>query len=254
MIVAARHYLRRVAPEPLRALAAMRRAWRDQASGDRRRMIAPDAPRVAPRERDHALCVTQPIRRSAHWQGKLANLRLAASRFHGLEWPPDRLFSFWSLLGRPSAANGFSVGRSLRADRLEADVGGGLCQISGLIYELALRAGMGIVERHAHTRDIYSEETRFTPLGLDATVVWGHKDLRLRNTLGQTVALAFVITDDTLEGRILTPAPIAPAELVTERRDDAATMRSAVSVWRSIGEGKRELVSRDEYVRVGEAV
>lgn len=40
-----------------------------------------------------------------------------------------------------------------------------------------------IVERHSHSIDIYQEHERFTPLGSDATVVYGYKDLQFQNNL-----------------------------------------------------------------------
>ncbi|WP_158813157.1 VanW family protein [Methylocapsa sp. S129] len=253
MMGPARRLLRRAAPEPLRlSVAALRRAWRDRLTGDASRMLGPDA-RRAPGDLNVALRIVQPIRKSVHWQGKLANLRLAAARLDGIIVEPDRLFSFWNILGRPSAANGFHIGRSIRADRLEANVGGGLCQISGLIYEMGLRAGMAIAERHPHTRDIYSEDARFTPLGLDATVVWGHKDLRLRNVLAEPIVFAFTVADDAIEGRILAPAPIVLAELAIDRRDDPSGHRRLVSVSRRFAAQSLQRVSQDEYLLAPES-
>ena len=82
---------------------------------------------------------------------------------------PGRLFSFRALVGPPDAAHGFQVGGSIRGDVLAADVGGGLCQLSGLAYELGLRAGMAIVGRPPHTQDPYTDETPLTPTGPAAT-------------------------------------------------------------------------------------
>jgi vancomycin resistance protein VanW len=57
-----------------------------------------------------------------------------------------------------------------------------------------------IIERHAHSIDIYREEERFTPLGADATVVWGFKDLRLRNPHSFAVSIACVLEGKRLTG------------------------------------------------------
>ena len=65
-------------------------------------------------------------------------------------------------------------------------------------------AGLCIIERHSHSFDIYNEETRFTPLGSDATVVYGFKDLRIQNTSMQHLRFRFAIAQNqislTLEG------------------------------------------------------
>jgi vancomycin resistance protein VanW len=192
-----------------------------------------------------AVLVRQPIRKSDHWQGKLFNLNTAATRLNAIALEPGQIFSFWNLIGPPREANGFTVGRSIRNDRVEADVGGGLCQLSGLVYELGLRSGMEIVERYPHSQDLYTEDMRFTSLGLDATVVWGHKDLRLRNSLNQRLVLSFEVTDETIEGRIHADGAILPAEITIERFDHADRVRH-VRVSRYVG-GRCDLISSDAY-------
>ena len=53
--------------------------------------------------------------------------------------------------------------------------------MSGLIYYVSLMAGLEVLERHPHSRDIYDDQTRYAPLGADATVAYGFKDLRVLN-------------------------------------------------------------------------
>jgi vancomycin resistance protein VanW len=38
-------------------------------------------------------------------------------------------------------------------------MGGGLCQLSGIVYEAGLRAGLDPAERHPHSRDLYARRT-----------------------------------------------------------------------------------------------
>jgi hypothetical protein len=56
-------------------------------------------------------------------------------------------------------------------------MGGGLCQLSGAIYNAALEAGLEIVERHAHS---HPGVGNLAAVGRDATVFWNYVDLRLR--------------------------------------------------------------------------
>ncbi|HTP30232.1 MAG TPA: VanW family protein, partial [Anaeromyxobacteraceae bacterium] len=46
-------------------------------------------------------------------------------------------------------------------------------------------------ERHSHSIDLYTDSTRFAPLGADATVAYGRKDLRFENTLTGLVSFGF---------------------------------------------------------------
>ncbi|MDX1680072.1 MAG: VanW family protein [Akkermansiaceae bacterium] len=110
--------------------------------------------------------------------GKVENLRVAARRLHRVEIPAGEIWSFWKQLGRPTRANGFVAGRELREGCLVPAIGGGLCQLSGLIYQAALDAGLEVIERHGHTRVIagsLAEEDK------DATIFWNYVDLRLHH-------------------------------------------------------------------------
>ncbi|MCB0706940.1 MAG: VanW family protein [Saprospiraceae bacterium] len=115
------------------------------------------------------------------FENKFHNIELAGQRIEQIPIRPSEVFSFWRAIGAPSGENGFKKGRNLINGKLTEDYGGGLCQLSGLLYHLALLGGLSIIERHAHSVDIYEEHERYTPLGADATVVYGYKDLRIKN-------------------------------------------------------------------------
>ena len=109
--------------------------------------------------------------------GKVENLRNAAQYFHGLTIPAGHIFSFWKQLGRPSRGRGFVAGRMLKEGCMIASTGGGLCQISNALFEVALKSGCAIVERHAHSRAVPGSAAQS---GRDATVAWNYVDLRFR--------------------------------------------------------------------------
>ena len=73
--------------------------------------------------------------------GKVENLRIAARAFHGLEIPPGGVMSFWRQLGRTTRRKGYLSGRELREGCIVPAIGGGLCQLSGLLYQAALERG-----------------------------------------------------------------------------------------------------------------
>jgi hypothetical protein len=110
--------------------------------------------------------------------GKVENLRRAVRAFHGIEIPAGQIFSFWRQLGRTTRSKGFTDGRELREGCMVPAIGGGLCQLSGLLYQAALEAGLEIVERHAHSRIIPGSSAE---QDLDATVFWNYVDLRFKS-------------------------------------------------------------------------
>lgn len=144
--------------------------------------------------------------------GKVQNLRVAAAMLHGVEVPAGAVWSFWMHLGRITHRKGYAVGRELREGCVIPQVGGGLCQLSGAIYNAALEAGLTIVERHAHTNSAVGSLAR---IGRDATVFWNYVDLRMSARLPWRMEV--VVTDTQLQVRIRCPeklprGPIAPAE------------------------------------------
>lgn len=242
-----RRALRAAMPEGVRvAVARARRAARDSGlMGTRPRLATRREVAPAAGFGHQVLEVVQEIRQSAHLEGKLVNIRLSAGRLDGVVVAPGETFSFWALVGRPAEAAGFRIGRSIRGDVVGGEIGGGLCQVSGIAYEAGLRAGLTPVERHAHSRDLYTEAERFTPLGLDATVVWPWKDLRLLNPHAVPVRFRFLVRDLTLTASIDAPVPLAPAALEILRTDHD-TWR-AVCVLRRTSGGDPEPVSDDLY-------
>lgn len=109
--------------------------------------------------------------------GKVHNLRIAARLLNGLFIPANSTFSFWRAVGYPSKFKGFVPGRQVQEGCIIPSIGGGLCQLSNAIYEVALSAGLEVVERHPHTVVVPGSAAEF---GKDATVAWNHIDLRVR--------------------------------------------------------------------------
>lgn len=109
--------------------------------------------------------------------GKIQNLRVAIDGFDGIEVAAGEVLSFWRQVGRPARRRGYVAGRELREGCMIATVGGGLCQLSNALYEVAVDAGLDVVERHAHTRVVPGSRAE---AGRDATVFWNDIDLRVR--------------------------------------------------------------------------
>ena len=124
--------------------------------------------------------------------GKVENLRVAAKPLHGLEIPAGEVFSFWRQLGRTTKRKGYRVGRELREGCLIPNRGGGLCQLSGLLYQAALQAGLEIVERHGHSHIIPGS---LGEQNLDATVFWNYVDLRFRAEFSWRLEVELTATD-----------------------------------------------------------
>lgn len=121
------------------------------------------------------------------------NIALAAGKLNGTVISPGEIFSFNRTVGDGSAANGFLTGRVLYRDTAAYEPGGGICQVSSTLFNAMLLAGFNITERHRH-----SQPVRYVPLGLDATIRYGKKDLRMKNTHPSPLYLFTSINEKSL--------------------------------------------------------
>lgn len=135
---------------------------------------------------------------------KIVNLRLAAVAIDGLLIRPGEVFSFWHRVGPPTAERGFTDGLILRGGEIRAGVGGGLCQLSNLLYWMALHTPLQIVEHHHHGFDPFPDSGRVLPFGSGATIFYNYGDLRLGNPTGQPFQLRVSVGSTHLRGAIAT--------------------------------------------------
>jgi vancomycin resistance protein VanW len=161
----------------------------------------------------------QPIRRTSRSEEKIHNIGMAMKKLHRALILPGQVFSFWQCVGHPSTREGYQKGRNLVNGVLTEDTGGGLCQLAGIIYHTALLTGLDVVERYNHSVDIYREHERYTPLGADATVVFGYKDLKLSNPYAFPVQLLLHLKPVALGCSIATQEPVEPDEIKFLRKD-----------------------------------
>jgi hypothetical protein len=135
-------------------------------------------------------------------RGKIQNLRIAASRLHLCMIPAGEVFSFWLQVGRASARRGFVPGRMLQEGCMIPATGGGLCQLSNALYQVAVDAGCEIIERHPHSRVVPGSATEARR---DATVAWNYIDLRFRPS--QPMQLRVKLNAESLNVALLTASP-----------------------------------------------
>ena len=185
----------------------------------------------------------QEIKASTHFENKLFNLQLAAERINGVVLLPNQIFSFWKMVGPPNSD--FKSGRTLVGGKVKEDVGGGICQVSGLIYQTCLSAGLHILERHNHSVDLYTDETRFAPLGMDATVAYGYKDLRIKNPFPFPLQMNLKILGNELFLTLKSKENLIFLPLVSEVQHFEKSLK--VQVWRN-----QELMSTSEYQKLSE--
>ncbi|MBP7283956.1 MAG: VanW family protein [Leptospiraceae bacterium] len=131
------------------------------------------------------------------------NLALAVEKLDGVIILPNSIFSFSDVVGEASVQNGFVTGRVYYWNEAIYEPGGGLCQVSSTLYNLLLLTGFIIKERHKH-----SQPVSYVPMGLDATIFYGKKNLKMQNPYSERFRLSAKLTDTTLTFSIYGNSPI----------------------------------------------
>ena len=193
-------------------------------------------------------------------QARQDNVARSAEALHGLVLLPGEIFDFNAAVGERTAERGYAPAPSLLDGETADTVGGGICQTAGTLYMAALLADLEILERSGH-----SSPSSYMPLGLDAAVSWGGKNLRFRNDTGYPLRLEVQVEESALRaaligtrlsetyvemrGEVLRTLPFS-----TEEREDpslAAGERRllragregvAVRTWREVYDGEGQLL------------
>ena len=155
---------------------------------------------------------------------KETNLAIACAALDGRVLRPGQLFSFWRLVQRPTAARGFLPGVVLSQGRVVSGVGGGLCQLTNLLYWMTLHTPLTVTERWRHSYDVFPDSGRSVPFASGATCAWPSLDLQIRNDTLDGYRLSVAVVDGELRGA---GAPMPPPPAVTA--STSATTASATT-------------------------
>lgn len=125
---------------------------------------------------------------------RAANIKLAAQLLDGVVIQPNEVFSFNKTVGPRTEKQGFKKAKVIFKKRLRKDFGGGVCQAASTLHAVFLYSGLEIVEHFPHSR-----ASSYIQPSLDATVIWGVKDLQVKNTYPFPVK---IVTDVSIPGVI----------------------------------------------------
>lgn len=137
---------------------------------------------------------------------KVHNLKLAARKIDGMLIRPGETFSFWHAVRNADSETPYLPGLSLVNGKIHAEYGGGLCQLSNLLYWLFLHTPLTLSERHGHETEAIPQPDAVLA-GVDATVAEGWLDLKVKNETVHTYQLQIRLDGERICGQILSDQP-----------------------------------------------
>lgn len=127
------------------------------------------------------------------------NLNQACKKINGTILKPGEEFSFNKVVGQRTTANGFKEATVIMGGQYEQGLGGGVCQVSGTLYDAVLKSDLKISERHPH-----AWPSDYVLEGLDATVDWPSLDFKFKNNTDYQIIIVmwFESKDRTVHAQI----------------------------------------------------
>lgn len=118
---------------------------------------------------------------------RAVNIGIAVQRINGVILQPGEAFSFSNAVLPRTPQNGYVMAPAIGGN----EYGGGICQVSSTLYAAMCHALLPATERYPH-----SSSVSYLPVGLDATISEGRKDLKFINPFGEPL----MILAETNEG------------------------------------------------------
>jgi vancomycin resistance protein YoaR len=104
------------------------------------------------------------------------NIDLASKAINGHVVKPGEVFSFNETTGKRTEEKGYKEAIAISGGQAVPDIGGGVCQTSGTLFNAVARADLEIVYRSPH-----AWPSSYVQKGMDATVNWPDLDFKFRN-------------------------------------------------------------------------
>lgn len=119
-------------------------------------------------------------------ENRVYNISKACAILNGVTIPNGSEFSFNNTIGPMGEENGYKLAKGFDDDGKLIDIpGGGMCQVSSTLYNVALIANLEITERHPHSRRVY-----YVPVDKDATIYYPSLDLKFINNTGYDLKIS----------------------------------------------------------------
>lgn len=135
-------------------------------------------------------------------ENKVHNLKLAAAAIDHMLIRPGETFSFSLATRHADRREAYREGLTVINGQLTTAPGGGMCQLSNLLFWVFLHSPLTLVERHGHGSKDFPEPPSDAPMGVDATLAEGWKDLKVRNDTEYTFQVRIALDQENIFGTL----------------------------------------------------
>lgn len=158
---------------------------------------------------EHKTPLRRELKNVDNWmqENKIQNLKLAIQKINNITINPSEVFSYWREIGNPNSKKGYLPGMILSNGKVKSGVGGGLCQLSNLIFWVCLHSPLTVIERWRHSYDVFPDSNRSQPFGSGATCSYPYIDLQIKNDTQASFQIKFELSQDFLVAKLFSDKP-----------------------------------------------
>jgi vancomycin resistance protein YoaR len=169
---------------------------------------------------------------------RVKNIRNGVRLLNGILIPPDTEFSLLNALRPFDTDNGYLPELVIKGDKIEPEIGGGLCQIGTTTFRAAMNSGLPITVRSNHSLVVryYNDPGNGNP-GTDATIYDPAPDFKFLNNTGHyllfqaemdeanyTLSFSFWGTSDGRKGSYTPPTLVRWIPVGEEQRTETTDL------------------------------
>lgn len=136
-------------------------------------------------------------------KNKVHNLKIISKTMNHICIYPGETFSFCYLSRKDKKFGKYKEGLVLLNGQTIPKKGGGVCQLSNLLYFSFLQTPLTILERHGHKIKTIPNSDKETLEGVDATITSGWLDLKVRNDTQAIYQLVITFNSEFMTTSIL---------------------------------------------------
>jgi len=121
------------------------------------------------------------------------NIKISAEAINNYVLFPGDTFSFNKVVGQRTKEKGYLPAPIIVRGELSEGIGGGICQVSSTLFNAVDRAGLKIIKRYSHSKNV-----PYVPPGRDATVSWFGPDFTFMNNYKHPILIRAKVKGDSV--------------------------------------------------------
>ncbi|MCQ2527836.1 MAG: VanW family protein [Saccharofermentans sp.] len=113
------------------------------------------------------------------------NITITCEKINGMVLQPGESFDFNGFIGQRTPDKGYKLAGTIQDGQLKDDYGGGICQVTSMMYQSVIKSDLTVIERNPHMWP-----SSYATAGTDAAVDWPGQTFSFTNSSPYPIAIS----------------------------------------------------------------